>query len=134
MDAFIQAGHLVFLSILYGAILVVDLRLIGAGFRQQPIIQIARDAQPWLIAGLIGMVITGVPQVMSKAIKEYNAPFFWTKMQILLVAFIFTITVRHWVTRTNQDRLNPIVPKIVGVISSVLWISIPIPARLIGLV
>src|SRR5436190_9972700 len=60
-----QALHLVSLTLLAGAILVVDMRLLGRGFRQQPTRQVARDAQPWLVGGLIAMVLTGIPQLMS---------------------------------------------------------------------
>src|SRR5436190_8438095 len=60
-----QALHLVSLTVLAGAILVVDMRLLGRGFRQQPVSQVARDAQPWLIGALLAMLATGIPQLMS---------------------------------------------------------------------
>src|SRR4029453_8924441 len=58
----VQAFHLVFLAILVGAVLIVDLRLLGRGMIKQPVATLARDARPWLIFALIGMVLTGFPQ------------------------------------------------------------------------
>src|SRR5688572_20173256 len=96
--AVIQALHLVALAAFFGALVVVDLRLLGGGFSQQPVARVTRDAQPWLIAGFLGLLVTGIPQLMSGALKEYNSPYFWYKMEILLVAIIFTLTLRRKVT------------------------------------
>src|SRR3954464_15312169 len=86
--AFDQCAHLVALAVFAGAILIVDLRLLGGGMRDRPIPQVARDAQPWLVWALVALVVTGIPQLMSNSIKEYYSNIFWWKMGILLVAFI----------------------------------------------
>ncbi|MGQ0734322.1 MAG: DUF6644 family protein, partial [Acidobacteriota bacterium] len=78
--------HLLSLVVLSGAILIVDLRLLGRGMRRQPLARVAQDARPWLIGALIAMLLTGVPQLTSTAIKQYYSPFFWLKMEILIVA------------------------------------------------
>ena len=54
----VQAFHLVALGFLAGSILMVDLRLLGKGFSQQPLARVARDARPWLIGSLLAMVVT----------------------------------------------------------------------------
>src|SRR5579864_4487484 len=75
-----QAVHLLALAVFAGALLIVDLRLLGFGFKERPIKQVARDAQPWLIGGLLALTATGIPQLMSNATKEYYSPYFWFKM------------------------------------------------------
>jgi putative copper export protein len=131
--AVIQAFHLVALGVFFGALLVVDIRLLGRGFRQQTLRQVARDAQPWLIGGLLGLLITGIPQLMSTAMKQYFATLFWVKMGFLLAALVFTFTVRRKATLADEARVGAIWPKIVAVVSVVLWLGVAIPARLIGL-
>ncbi len=130
MYPLIQAIHLVFLAMLLGALLLVDLRLLGLGFSKQPVSQVARDARPWLIGGLIGMVLTGVPQLMQNAMREYFAQFFWWKMYFLAAALVFTVTVRR---RATQGASVPGYGKVVGLVSIVLWGGVAISARLIGL-
>ena len=44
--------HLMGLSVIGGAVLLVDLRLLGLGLRSQPVAQLARDAERWLFRGL----------------------------------------------------------------------------------
>lgn len=128
-----QAAHLVALAVFAGAVLIVDLRLLGRGLKDRPVAQVARDAQPWLVGGLIGLLATGVPQLMSNAIKEYYSIYFWVKMGALLVAFIFTFTVRSKVAFADEFRVRPFQAKLVGIVSIVLWAAVAITARLIGL-
>jgi hypothetical protein len=128
-----QSLHLVMLAVFLGSALIVDLRLLGFGFTQQPVRQVARDAQPWMIAGLVGLLATGILQLVVLASKEYNSPMFWVKMEALFLAVLFTITVRYKITRANEARVGPVWGKVVGLVSIALWMSVAIPARLIGI-
>jgi hypothetical protein len=128
-----QTLHLVALAVFIGAVLIVDLRLLGAGMKQRPIRDVARDAQPWLIGAFLVMVVTGIPQMMSNATKEYYSPFFWNKMQTMAVALIFTFTIRHKVTMAPEGKVHHLLTKFVAVASTCLWMSVAIWGRLIGL-
>jgi hypothetical protein len=129
----IQVTHLVAIAVFVGALLIVDLRLLGRGLTSKPTSRVARDAQPWLVGGLIVLLITGIPQVMSLAMKQYYSPHFWWKMEIMAVAAIFTFTVRSWVAFGDETRMNPMVPKLIGLVSIGMWTTVTVMARLIGL-
>ena len=133
MYAIDQAFHLVFLAIFAGALLIVDLRLLGRGFTQQSVREVARDARPWLILGFIGLAVTGSVQVISGAQKEYFSGIFWIKMYILVAAIIYTAVVRRTVILADENRVGPFWSKVVGLLSIALWVGVAIPARLIGL-
>ena len=125
--------HLLSLVIFAGAILIVDLRLLGRGAREQPVAQVARDAQPWVIVGFLGLLVTGIPQLISNAMREYYSAFFWFKMEVMVLALIYTFTLRRKVTQADEARVGPFWSKIVGLVSIALWACVAIPARLIGL-
>jgi hypothetical protein len=130
----VQAIHLLFLALFAGALLIVDLRLMGFGIREQPVAKLARDARPWLIVGFLGLVVTGLPQLMQNAMREYFSDFFWLKMYFIPIALIFTFTIRQKVAQADESRFAPLVGKLVGITSILLWIGgVAIPARLIGL-
>jgi hypothetical protein len=129
----INVMHLLALAVFAGALLMVDLRLLGTGLSRQPLASLARAAQPWLIAGFIGLFITGTLQLISTGTKQYYSWFFWTKMEILLLAFIFTFTLRRWVTQADEARVGPVWGKVVGAVSITLWTTVTVGARLIGL-
>jgi len=114
-----------------GALLMVDLRLLGAGLTNQPVRQVARSAQPWLIGGLILLTLTGIPAVMTVALEEYANPVFWFKMYVLLAALIFTFTVRRRVATADEARVPPVWRKVVALVSIVLWMSVAAGGRLI---
>jgi hypothetical protein len=126
----IQAIHLVVLALFAGSILIVDLRLLGLGMRSQPLSQVARDARPWFVAGFIGMVCTGVPQLMQNASREYYSEYFWYKMSLIAFGLLLTVTLRSRATRAAESTLGG---KLVGLLSILVWGAVVVNARLIGL-
>jgi hypothetical protein len=129
---FVEAFHLVALAVIGGAVLLVDFRLLGLGLKRQPVAQLARDAQPFLIGSLLFMIASGVPLFMSEAIKCYYSFAFWTKMTALALAIIFTFTVRRRVTLADDARFSPAVVRAVGAISILLWSTVGWGGRWIG--
>jgi len=127
-----QAFHLVALAFFAGAIMVVDVRLLGAGLNKYPVAKVARDARPWLVGSFIVMALTGIPQFMANAMRYYDNPVFYFKMEALLVALIFTVTLRRRVTRTDEARLGRVWPKVVGAVSLTLWFVVTVGGRAIG--
>lgn len=130
--AVVQAFHLVALAFLAGSVLMVDLRLLGKGFSSQPTASVARDARPWLLGSIVAMVLTGIPQFISLAPKEFESPYFRWKMALLLAVLIFTFTIKRYVAYAPEGRFGGGVSKMVALVSIGLWASIAINGRLIG--
>jgi len=131
--AAIEAGHLLALAVLGGAILVVDLRLLGFGLKEEPVSYVGKTAQPWLIGGLTAAVLTGVPLLASLAAgKYYVNGAFWMKMYFFLAAVIFTFTIRRAVVLGDDVRANSRIGKVVGLVSVLLWSGVGIMGRGIG--
>lgn len=131
--AAVNVSHLLMLAIFAGALVLVDLRLLGAGLREQPVARLAADARPWLIGGLIGMAITGAPQLVSLAVRNYYNFYFWFKMITLAVALIYTFTIRQRTIAADESSAGSLQAKLVGGVSLVLWTVVTATARLIGL-
>jgi hypothetical protein len=128
----IEAIHLLGLGVIGGAVLVVDLRLLGLGLRRQSAAQLTRDAQPWLVGSLVLMIITGGLLFLSEAIKCYYHDAFWFKMSCLFLAIVFTFTIQRKVTMTEETRLSPVWSKVVAIVSVLLWAGVGIGGRWIG--
>jgi hypothetical protein len=118
------------LALFAGAIMIVDLRLLGFGMRTKTVAEIARDARPWLIIGFVGMVSTGLPQLMQNAAREYFSEFFWYKMYLIAIGLIFLLTIRRKMTQAAESTAAS---KVVGLVSMAIWTGVTINARLIGL-
>lgn len=123
--------HLLSMVTFIGALALVDLRLLNAGMRQQPVKQVARGAQPWLIGGFLGLLVTGFIALTGTAMAQYTNRVFWLKMYILLAAMIFTVTIRRQVTMADEARVGPFWGRLVGLVSIALWTSVAVAARLI---
>ena len=130
----IASLHLMGLALLGGAVLIVDLRLLGFGLKSQPLAQIARDAERWLLVSLSVLLATGILQFMCfAATKYYYLTAFWVKIAALLLALLFTFAVRRRVARADETCMSPVWNKLVAVVSLSLWSTVAIAGRLIGL-
>ena len=129
----VQNIHLIAIAVFAGSVLVVDLRMLGRGLRGTPLAQLARSVEPWLYGSFVVLVLTGIPQMTSTALKQYYSPFFWWKMQAVLIGVIWTLTVRRRISMRTEAVLGPVWPKMVAVVSIALWTSVTVGARLIGL-
>jgi len=128
----IEAIHLLGLGVIGGAVLVVDLRLLGLGLKRQSAAELTREAQPWLIGSLALMIITGGLLFLSEAIKCYYHDAFWFKMSCLFLAIVFTFTIQRKVTMSEETRVSPVWSKVVATVSVLLWAGVGIGGRWIG--
>ena len=124
--------HLMGLALIGGAVLVVDLRLLGLGLQSQPVAGLARDAERWLLRGLLVMVSTGILLFMCFATKYYYLTFFWVKMAALLLVIVFTLSVRRRVAMANEADVSPVRSKLVALVSLSLWTIVAVGGRYIG--
>lgn len=123
--------HLLSMVLFMGAVLVVDLRLLGLGVRSQSVENLARDARPWLFTGLAGIILSGVPQLMERATDQYGNSTYWMKMYVLAFGLIWLFTVRRAATRAGEPR--GAWPKVVALVSMVAFLSVAALGRLIML-
>jgi hypothetical protein len=131
--AAINVSHLLALAIFVGAALIVDLRLLGRGMTQQPLARVVRGAQPWLARGFAALAVTGILHIVATPMKVYYSENFWFKMQLLVVAVLFTFIMRSRIVRVDEARLGPFWGKAFAVVSITLWTTIAVQGRLIGL-
>ena len=128
----IECVHLLGLVMLGGAVLVVDLRLLGLGLRDQPLDRIGRDAQRWLLAGVVTMIATGVPLFLSEAVKCYYSTAFWVKILTLGPAIVYALTVRRRVVLAGEGRVGPAWRGLTALVSIGLWFTVAAGGRWIG--
>jgi hypothetical protein len=127
----IEAFHLVGLGLTAGAVLMVDLRLLGTGLIKQPVAQLSAAVEPWLLGSLALMLTSGGLLFLSEATKCYYSFAFWVKMTSLFLVLLFTFTVRRRVTRSSlTDR--PLLGRATALISLSLWFGVAWGGRWIG--
>ena len=130
--AVIESIHLLALSVIGGAVLIVDLKLLGYGIRTQTLEEVARDAQKWFLGSWLVMIVTGLLLFWSEPQKLYYSTPFAVKMLCLLLGTIFALTVRRKVTLAGEGRVSPAVMKLVALVSLTLWFGVGAGGRWIG--
>jgi hypothetical protein len=125
----IEATHLVALCVLGGAILVVDLRMLGFGMRSRGIAELTRAAGPWLFGAIAVMLGTGTLLFLSEAIKCFYNDAFWVKILTLPFALVFTLVVRLRLVDGLDTGLRS---RILGAMSIALWFVVAAAGRWIG--
>jgi hypothetical protein len=130
--AVIESVHLLGLAVIGGAVLLVDLRMLGFGLRNQRIAELARAVFPWLVGSLVVMLLTGVALFLSEPLKCYDSRAFWVKMISLGLAMLFTFSIRRKVTMADETRVRPIWFKLVALVSLALWFGVGGGGRWIG--
>ncbi len=127
----VEAVHLLGLCLLGGAVITVDLRMLGLGLRKQTISELAANLRPWLIGAVILMLSTGTLLFLSEAVKCYYNTSFWVKITTLPIALIFTFVVRERVAVSGgMDTSTK--TRLVAAGSMLLWFTVAAAGRWIG--
>jgi hypothetical protein len=127
----IETFHLLALTVLFGAMIVLNLRLCRLIMKHQPVQLLAKDLSPWALSSLVVILVSGILLFLSEAMKCYASKPFQVKMMFLFAALIFHFSI-HWkVTRADRDpRLLSGV--FVGGINFLLWFGVGLGGRAIG--
>ena len=127
----VESAHLLGLAMLGGAILVVDLRLLGFGLLERPAAYVLDQSRPFLLGAITLMFATGIPLFLSEAVKCYWSDAFWLKMAALCVALLFTFAVRNRLVRARSD-LEDWKARAIGSSSLAVWLTVAVAGRWIG--
>lgn len=128
--AVVESVHLLALAMLGGAVLLVDLRLLNLGLRQRSLQEVAAEARPFMNGGLLVLVLSGIGLFASEAVKCYYSYPFSVKIATLVVAVLFTFTVRRQVLDSADS--SDMTRKAVAVVSVALWFVVAAAGRWIG--
>lgn len=134
----IETLHIFGIIALVGGTSILDLRLMGLTFRDEPVSRLAKRFLPWAWFGFIVQVVTGVLMFSSEAVKMTNNWAFQVKMLLILVAGInaavFHHLSRHSIGRWDNDRVAPMFARTAGSASILLWFAIVAAGRYIAYV
>ncbi len=113
--------HITGFAFSFGAIAIVDLRMLGLALPKQTPAQLLKDMAPWTLIGIAVMLMSG-PIIFSSDPFMYLANgSFQFKMVALAAAIIFNYTIHRKVAMSNAETGTA---KLVAVVSLILWVSV----------
>ena len=132
----IESFHVLGLTLVFGTIVIVDLRLLGIASIRRPFTRITSDIMKWTWAAFVWTATTGVLMFITNANVYYHNFFFRTKIVLLALAgmnmVIFELTSGRTVHRWHKDAAAPLAGRTAAVLSLLLWITIIVMGRWIG--
>lgn len=117
----LQSLHLAGLTLLLGTTVILNMRLLGFGFRKLPLPLLTEQLWPWSKAGLILTVCTGIMVFLPDPTRYAQSGPFRLKMVLLLLALAFQFTVFRKTIRQDPQSRPAIRNAAVAAISLSLW-------------
>jgi hypothetical protein len=132
----VNVAHVLCVALVFGSILVVDLRLLGVLDRQRSVVRISRETL-WLTwAAFAGAVLTGLLYFSANATSYwFNIAFRFKMLAILLAGvnmLVFQRVTWRGVNAWEHQVPTPAAARVAGALSILLWTIVIFFGRWIG--
>ena len=135
----VEIVHIVGIGLLFGSIVVFDLRLLGLA-RDIPVKRLARHVLPWSAGSFLLIVPSGLLMFTAHATEFIDSEVFVIKMLLIMAAGVnaalfHTITFRTadvWDSEEMRKLPPPPSARLAGALSLLLWISVIACGRLLA--
>lgn len=127
--------HILSISVMFGSIVFLDLRLIGAGFRKRRVTDVAGQLLPWTWTGYVLMALSGGLIFLSDPVRYYESTLFRIKVLLMILAGINALVFHFTVYRSvaSWDLENPPArARIAGAVSMTAWVAVIATGRAVG--
>ncbi len=130
---FVETIHILAMTVMFGSLMVLNLRMLGLGMRHQTLQVLAKQLMPFVNWGLGIMLLSGYALFSSEAIKSFTNDGFKFKMGALATVLIFQYTLYRWVVRRDVERPGALAA-VSAILSFGLWFCVGAGGRAIGFV
>ena len=132
----INLVHILGIILLFGSILMLDLRLLGA-WRQIPLAALSRPTTTMAQVGFILAVCSGIPMLTVKSTDYIGNPFLLIKFPAIALALLNVWLVHRspaWQAHRTRDLLPDERRRLAGgaTLSLVFWLTAITSGRMIG--
>lgn len=133
----LNLGHILGISTLFGSVLVLDLRLLGA-WRSVPAVHLIRPTATLAAAGFAVAAISGISMFSFNTTDYHANPFLYVKLPVIVAALVNVAIVqrlaawRRAAAGAPAERNDRLVLAVVGSVSLLLWTTVIACGRMIG--
>jgi hypothetical protein len=132
----VEALHVLAVALVFGTVLVVDLRLLGFPDTRRAVTRVSDELLKltWAAFGLA--VVTGAMMFAANAVTYYNNTAFRLKLLALLAAglnmAVFQFLTYRGVAAWDRDRPSPAAARLAALLSILIWLTVIFLGRWIG--
>jgi uncharacterized membrane protein len=132
----IESVHVLGLTMVFGTIVIVDVRLLGMASTERPFSAVASDVLKWTWLAFAVTVTSGLLMFITSAGTYYHNAYFRAKMAMIVLAGLntlaFELTAKRSVRSWDRNKAAPAVGRIVAAVSLVIWIAVIVLGRWVG--
>jgi prepilin signal peptidase PulO-like enzyme (type II secretory pathway) len=131
----LQSIHILTIGIVFVAILMIALRVLGRMRMDEPFLQVWNRFAIWMWGGLLVMSVTGVLLLIGEPIRQIMSLSFWLKMMLLAVGVASAAAFSHRLKPARGGGQEPefsSASKSAAVLTLVLWLAIIFLGRAIA--
>ena len=132
----VEAIHVLTAAVVFGTILIIDLRLLGFPNTRRPFTRIEHELLRYTWGAFIISVVTGILMFAANATTYYGNTAFRLKMLALLVAgvnmAVFEFVTKRGVGSWDKDVMPAPAARFAGAASIAIWTAVIVIARWIA--
>lgn len=95
----LQSIHILAVAAAFSAVLMIALRIAGLSAANRTLLEVEQRYVPWVWAGLLTLLITGLILLLAEPSRQLLSPYFWTKMALVVVVALTTLWFQQSVQR-----------------------------------
>ena len=132
----LEAVHVIALTLVFGTIMIVDLRILGIASANRTYARVSADMLKLTWAAFALAVVTGALMFTTNARVYFENGFFRAKFALMALAglnmLVFQLTSARKAVEWGEGRTAPVPAKIAAVASLVLWLLLIGMGRTVG--
>ena len=133
---FLEAIHVIALGLVFGTIMIVDLRILGIAGTQRSYTRLSAEVLKWTWAAFGLAVLTGSFMFITNARVYVDNTFFRIKFALMALAglnmLVFQLTVARKGSAWDEDEGGRTRGRITAALSLLLWLSVIFMGRSVG--
>jgi hypothetical protein len=128
-----ETAHFIGLSLLLGAMIVVDLRIVGffRNIRYAAVLNLV----PIAVAGFVINIVSGILCIVTNPFLYFTNPAFFLKLAVIFLggvnALWFTIAEHRSIAGLPIDAIAPLSARIMAIASLSMWLLVIVLGRLL---
>jgi hypothetical protein len=132
----LESIHVVFLTTVFGSIILLDLRLTGLAFTDRKVSDVTNDVMKFTWWGFLGAAISGLALFTSYANKYAQDPPTIIKFSAMALAgvnmLVYEFLTHPGIGAWDKNAKTPTAARVAGWLSIALWVTVIFAGRWIG--
>jgi hypothetical protein len=122
----IQSVHIAGIAVVFGAVFLINLRVLGLSAMDQSLRQVSGRHFPWLTGSLYLLLVTGLLMVVGEPVRELVSFSFWAKMALVALGAVIAVRLQRSAERADTPS------KGLALLTLVIWCCIILLGRFIA--